>query len=206
MIISDIAAWCGICFYNYTDNPLCHAHHLYLGEEEIKDLVIPNSVTSIGNGAFFGCSDLTSVTIPNSVTSIGDSAFCYCTDLTSVIIGNGIKEVNSAAFARCTNLTDVYCYAESVPTTNSYAFSDSPVENATLHVPASAVDAYKAATPWSNFKEIVALTNDDPQPTGIDKIVVTDNSKDVFYDLNGRWVDNPSKGLYIKNGKKYVVK
>jgi len=140
------------------------------------------------------------------VTSIGDYAFFYCRGLTSVIIGNDIKEIGSTTFAYCTNLTDVYCYAESVPTTDSNAFSDSPVENATLHVPASAVDAYKAATPWSNFKEIVALTNDDPQPMGIDKIVVTDNSKDVFYDLNGRRVDYPSKGLYIKNGKKYVVK
>ena len=68
------------------------------------------------------------------------------------------------------------------------------------------VAAYKAATPWSNFKEIVALTNDDPQPTGIDKIVATDNNKGVLYDLNGRRVDNPAKGLYIKNGKKHVVK
>jgi hypothetical protein len=171
-----------------------------------KNTVIPNSVTSIGNYAFSNCTGLTSITIPNSVTSIGDAAFYFCTGLTSVIIGNDIKEIGWSAFEYCTNLTDVYCYAESVPTTDSNAFCDSPVENATLHVPASAVDAYKAATPWSNFKEIVALTNDDPQPTGINKIVVTDSSKDVIYDLNGRRVDNPSKGIYTKNGKKYVVK
>ena len=121
-------------------------------------------------------------------------------------MGNGIKDIKGNAFSECANLNDVYCYAESVPTTNSDAFKDSSIENVTLHVSSSAVDAYKVADPWKNFKNIIALTNDDPQPTGIDKIVVTDNNKDVFYDLNGRRVDNPSKGLYIKNGKKYVVK
>ena len=172
----------------------------------LTSVTIGNSVTSIGDYAFYCCGGLTSVTIPNSVTSIGEWAFRSCSKLTSVIIGNGIKKIGSLTFADYSNLTDFYCYAESVPTTYSDAFSGSPVGNATLHVSASAVDAYKAATPWSNFKEIVALTNDDPQPMGIDKIVVTDNSKDVFYDLNGRRVDYPSKGLYIKNGKKYVVK
>ena len=139
------------------------------------------------------------------MTSIGASAFSYCRGLTSVIIGNGIKEIGSS-FTSCTNLTDVYCYAESVPTTNSNAFSGSPVENATLHVPSSAVDAYKAADVWKDFKEIIALTDDDPKPTGIDKIVITENNNGVFYDLNGRRIENPSKGIYIRNGKKIVVK
>ncbi|MBR2237995.1 MAG: leucine-rich repeat domain-containing protein [Prevotella sp.] len=76
--ISDIAAWCNISFSNYSSNPLCYAQHLYIGEVEINDLLIPNSVTSIGDRAFYGCSGLTSVTIPNSVTSIGDGAFLNC--------------------------------------------------------------------------------------------------------------------------------
>ena len=63
--ISDIAAWCNIGFVSNTSNPLCYAHHLYMNGEEVKDLVIPNSVTSIGNYAFCNCSGLTSVTIPN---------------------------------------------------------------------------------------------------------------------------------------------
>ena len=76
--ITDIEAWCRIAFGNDYANPLSFAHHLYLNGEEIKDLVIPNSVSSIGNYAFFDCDGLTSVTIPNSVTSIGDGAFSGC--------------------------------------------------------------------------------------------------------------------------------
>ena len=76
--ISDIAAWCKIDFENDDSNPLSYAHHLYLNGEEVKDLVIPNSVTSIGNYAFYYCKFLTSVTIGNSVTSIGYCAFEDC--------------------------------------------------------------------------------------------------------------------------------
>ena len=76
--ITDLASWCNISFEDNLSNPLSYAHHLYLNGEEVKDLVIPNSVTSIGEGAFYVCSGLTSITIPNSVTSIGEDAFYGC--------------------------------------------------------------------------------------------------------------------------------
>ena len=73
IIIKDIAAWCGIKFDGSYSNPLYYAKHIYSDEDtEITNLVIPNSVTSIGWSAFFGCRGLTSITIPNSVTTIGE--------------------------------------------------------------------------------------------------------------------------------------
>jgi hypothetical protein len=68
---------------------------------------IPNSVTNIGNGAFYVCTSLTSLTIPNSVTSIGNFAFAYCTSLTSVTIGNSVTTIGDYAFAGCTGLASV---------------------------------------------------------------------------------------------------
>ncbi len=105
--IFDIAAWCNIKFGNVNANPLGCAHHLYLNGEEIKDLVIPNSVTSIGANTFIGCSGLTSVTIGNSVTSIGGNAFSYCSGLTSVTIGNSVTIIGGMAFSYCSGLTSI---------------------------------------------------------------------------------------------------
>jgi hypothetical protein len=73
----------------------------------ITSVTIPDSVTSIGNSAFRFCASLTSVTIPNSVTSIGDSAFNFCTSLTSVTIPDSVTSIGSFAFIGCPSLTSV---------------------------------------------------------------------------------------------------
>lgn len=72
-----------------------------------RNTVIPESVTSIGDWAFYGCSGLTSVTIPESVILIGGSAFCKCTGLTSVTIPEGVTSIGSSAFSGCSGLTSV---------------------------------------------------------------------------------------------------
>ena len=117
----------------------------------LTSVTIPNSVTSIGNYAFSQCYNLTSPTIPNSVTSIGTLAFYNCSNLTSVTIPNSVTSIGSDAFYSCKDLKNVYCYAEKVPSTKTNAFENAYVEFVTLHVPASAIDAYKTTEPWSGF-------------------------------------------------------
>ncbi len=72
-----------------------------------KNTFILNSVTSIGKGAFIGCTGLTSIDIPNSVTSIGDYAFSGCTGLTSVKIPNNVTSIGEGVFMRCNGLISV---------------------------------------------------------------------------------------------------
>ena len=105
--ISDIAAWCKILFVDSYSNPLCNTHALYLNNSKITNLVIPNSVTEIGNYAFYNCSSLISINIPNSVTSIGKSAFEGCSGLTSININKNIENIGLNAFNNCPNISYV---------------------------------------------------------------------------------------------------
>ena len=146
----------------------------------LTSVTIPNSVTSIGGSAFYDCRSLTSVTIPNSVTSIGSCAFQWCSNLTSIDIPNSVTiiEMNTFygcssltsvtiphsvtlidvyAFKDCTELTDFYCYAEDIPETDSWAFDNTNIRYATLHVPDASVENYKKTSPWSGFGIIVGL-------------------------------------------------
>ena len=79
----------------------------YDEEEGVTDVIIPASVTSIGEYAFEGCSSLTSVTIPNSVIIIGDNAFEGCSNLVSVKIPESVTSIGSCAFFECSSLTSV---------------------------------------------------------------------------------------------------
>ena len=72
-----------------------------------KNSVIPNSVTSIGDGAFRGCSGLTELTLPNSVTSIGDCAFYGCSGLTELILPNSVTSIGNYAFSDCSGLEKI---------------------------------------------------------------------------------------------------
>ena len=93
-------------------------------------VTIPNSVTSIGYSAFWGCSGLTSLTIPNSVTSIGDRAFFDCSNLEAIYVQSQVP---------------IECAPE---------FPDNVIKEAVLYVPTGTLAAYKIVDPWRNFWNI----------------------------------------------------
>ena len=102
-----LAQWLGITFGNSYANPCNYGAELYINGEKVTDTVIPDSVTSIGKTAFYGCSGLTSVTIGEGVTSIGVYAFYRCSGLTSVAIPSSVTSIGDSAFYGCSGLTSV---------------------------------------------------------------------------------------------------
>ncbi len=192
----DLASWCNIKFDDYSANPISYSHNLYINNQEIKDLVIPNTVDSIHHYAFYGCNALTSITIGNSVTDIGYSAFYGCSSLSSVAIGNGVTKIGNSAFAGCTGLNllrlgtgiqsiaagafaactklyDIYCLAAEPPTGYTSSFAN---YNAFLHVPCESQRLYMLDILFGEFKYIECIASDEV-PT--DDIVITPGSTDV---------------------------
>ena len=108
----SIESLCEIDF-DYNNNPLRYAEHLYIDGVEVTDLVIPNTVTKIGSYTFYGCNSLTSVTISNSVTTIDEYAFYWCDSLKLVIVPASVASIGVAAFGK--NGLKFYCEAESQP-------------------------------------------------------------------------------------------
>ena len=144
--ISSIDDWFKKTFEN-GESPLRVAHHLYLNDEEVKELVVPDWVTSIQSGAFRGCSSLESVNIPQSVTSIGEFAFEGCENIASIVVDaentvydsrencNAIIETATATLiAGCKNST----IPEGISYIGDYAFSGCKGLE-TLEIPSSVV-------------------------------------------------------------------
>ena len=113
--ITNMEAWCNIEFEedadisnaSYQSNPMCDGCDLYINNELVTELAIPDNVTSIKNGTFSGCRSITSITIPDSVTSIGKSAFYRCNHLTSLTIPDSVTSIGNSAFDSCSSLTSI---------------------------------------------------------------------------------------------------
>jgi formylglycine-generating enzyme required for sulfatase activity len=115
------------------ENPACSSLNGVLFEKNQTTLIqypagktatgyiIPDSVTSIGDGAFFYSTRLKGVTIPNGVSRIGDAAFNGCSSLTNVTIPGSVTNIGESAFSECSSLTSVY-FGGNAPSVSEYTF------------------------------------------------------------------------------------
>ena len=120
--ISDLSAWCYIDFQYAENNPLYYAHHLFLNNTEVTNLVIPEGITELKRHAFRDCKGLKSITFPAGFTRIGHWALAG-TELTSIDIPEGITNIGESAFGWCQSLTSI-TFPESVTLIESGAFQN----------------------------------------------------------------------------------
>ena len=175
----------------------------------LTTISIPNSVTTIDEEAF-GHSGLICAIIPNSVTKIVSEAFQRCEHLTDLVIGTDVTSIGTRAFEYCNSLTNVYCYATEPPAAgyynglgDYYSFDLSHIEDSTtLHVPEGSLESYKSSAPWSYFKNIIPITENDPNPNdnpdAIGGVKDTDDiTEEAYYDLQGHRLTAPQRGINI---------
>ncbi len=120
-----------------------------------KNTIIPNSVTSIGDYAFSGCSSLTSITIPESVMTIEHHAFSDCSSLNSITLPNSVTSIGDNAFYWCSSLQSITCKSETPPTIYNSTFENVST-SIPVHVPCGTIDTYNAST-WNYFSNIQEL-------------------------------------------------
>lgn len=119
--ISNLSRWCEMSLSGSYNSPISYSHNLYLGENEITELITPNDITMIGMWVFNNCNCLTSIVITGNVEYIEDYAFYGCTGVTSIDIREGVEEIYGNAFNSCSACKSVTIPA-SVTLIGSYAF------------------------------------------------------------------------------------
>lgn len=173
--IADLGAWCGIEFADQYANPLNLARHLYMGGEEVVDLVIPDGVQAIKDYAFYRCDGLTSLAMSDGLESIGANAFAYCKNLARATLGDDVRTIGEKAFTNCSSLAEftfgrqvdslqmqVFAYCSALTSITSRAmtpptlmgkttFTDKTYNRATLRVPKQSLQAYQDALVWKRF-------------------------------------------------------
>lgn len=131
----DIDAWCDITFATASANPLSSAKNLYVNNELVQNVTIPDGTTEVKRYIFWGCTSLNSVTIPSTVTILHEGAFGYCM-----------------------NLTSFYSYAITPP--DAYCFNGVDKSQCNLYVPATSYLLYKNADEWKDFAQILPITGE----------------------------------------------
>lgn len=119
---------------------------------KLTSIVIPNSVTSLGNDCFSQCSDLASVTIGTGVTSLGRNIFSMCPSLETLVIPSNVKSLERDTLERCTSLQWVRLESTTmVSLNNASCFNNT--NDCIIYVPSDLVDSYKADSIWSSLAD-----------------------------------------------------
>ena len=161
-----------------------------------QSITVPNNVTSIGDGAFLGCSQVTDVDIPSAVTRIGIQAFDGCTSLTSITIPNGASLIDDLAFTGCSKLAAI-TIPDSVTNIGDRAFSGcSSLESVTIPVSVTSIE-------WGAFKDCGNLRDVYYGGSKVDwQKINIDNSENANADLLNATIHTsdtptPSGGCYV---------
>ena len=161
----------------------------------LSTLTWPSALETIDDEAFSGCK-FENIVLPSRVTAIEKGAFAYNEQLKTITLPASLLTIEQSALQGCTHVESAVCESPVPPTT----MGQEAAPQAILYVPEVAVDAYRAAPWWKDFKEIRAYV-----PSGIDGIVDKNSGQHPLYSIDGIKVSSTGhRGIMIRDGKKYT--
>jgi hypothetical protein len=162
----------------------------------LSSIELPSSVSALGVCAFYGCINLSSIKLPDALTTINESAF-YGAGLKSLDIPSTVTSIGKRAFYT-DSLMEIFCHATvPIPTAGSLTFSNTTYNSATLYVPESSVDAYRASAEyyWNQFQNIQPLpATTEPEPEVTLPATVYDD-QGIRYYISKEGVCSVQKGV-----------
>lgn len=165
----------------------------YLGEDAFKNtgisgVVFPDKLSYLERGTFENCSELQdTIVLPPYIEYIGENCFAGCEKLDAIIISDGVEEIKDRAFENCFSLGYIYSQALVPPAMNSISpFNGIPKDNFTVEVPESAVDAYRSAPYWNEFKRISAYRGFVCRPSSAN-VLNAGGSREIILNADTDW-------------------
>lgn len=175
----------------------------------MRSLTFGPGIEEIGSSAFWNSNLLETLVLPEGLKTIGERAFESCYDLSEVQLPSTLEAIGDYAFNNCPSLNSVVSRMESpvaisrnVFTCDEWVDDNTSVEfftKATLYVPEGFKVKYQKADVWKEFSTISEF-----DPTGIPQVVANEKTPRIF-DLSGRRLNRPRKGILIINGKKVLI-
>lgn len=163
----------------------------------LTSVSIPEGVTSLDSSVFYNCSALTEVSLPSTLVSLGNMAFSGCAVLEEITLPASLETIGYMAFYGDKGMKEITCYAEKVPATGFSAFEEIDT-SIPVYVPYGTLEAYKADAEWGVFLNMKEMPN-----SAIESLESND-APAVYFDINGRIINIPSKGQLVikKQGNK----